>query len=75
VQNHKQELEKIVVVTVCVITVKFLTKHEETGCKLCAIRGLPTLLLQNSNKNMSIRRKIRTVAQRALRLLLRFFLM
>jgi hypothetical protein len=48
----------MVVVTLCVITVKFLTKHKETGCKLCAIRGLPTLLLLSSNKNMSIRRKI-----------------
>jgi hypothetical protein len=66
-QNHKQEPEKIVVVTRCVITVKFLTKHKETGCKPCALRGLSTLLLQKSNKNMSIRRKIRTVAQRALR--------
>jgi hypothetical protein len=62
-QNHKQELEKIVVVTLCVISVKFLTKHKETGCKFGAIRGLSTLLPQNSNKNMSIRRKIRTVAQ------------
>ena len=48
-QNHKQELEKIVVVTRCVITVKFLTKHKETDCKPCALRGLPTLLLQNFN--------------------------
>ena len=49
-QNHKQEREKMVVVTLCVIIVKFLTKHKETGCKRFAIRGLPTLLLHYSNK-------------------------